>query len=406
MISLPASLNLKKLKEFQEKLVQSHHEGELEIPVGSSKFAFGGLASAIQSVNTWAHLTSLRKVIIRPSVKTKHESLNDIIAQPHKFTALMMAKETELPSENDVNVRHEANLLAKLAIEKQSTEKYGQNRGRLCWYSFVDHSTKGFDRNFYDASLDYHTSPKNIEQITSIIKSMVEKSTSVAGAGVLPKNESINKLGRLFFELFINTHEHGSRGNDRKSWIKPATRVIYTYGINLTESAVKKAIEQDTNFYNYISSLSSTKNSTRRFVEISIVDSGLGYCGRWLADHPDEGELAHININQQYKIFKKCFQFRSSSTNNETKGNGLPAVMANLTGLNGFMKVRTNKLSVFRDFANQPFKSNDSDSFDFCDWETSEACSNGLTEHPELRGVSITVLIPLYDKNETKDFAL
>lgn len=405
MISLPASLDLDKIEDFQKKLDKSDRLDSLQIPVGSSKFAFGGFASAIQSVNTWANFNNERKVVIKPSVKTKSEALEDIIVQPHKFTALMMAKQTELPSEEEPNIRNEANQLAKIAIEKQPSEIYGQSRGRLCWYSFVDHSTKGFDRNFYDVTPGYHPSPKNIGQITSIIKSMVEQSSKVAGGGVLPNQDSINSLGRMFYELFINTHEHGSRGVDRKTWIKPATRVIYTYGINLTNDAINNAVEQDLNFKNYISKLSTSESSTRRFVEMSIVDSGLGYCGRWLADHPNEGDLKDIDINQQYQILKKCFQFRSSSTNNEIKGNGLPAVMANLTNLNGFMKVRSNKLSVFRDFANQPFTSNEEDNFDFSDWETNEICSSRLTEHPELRGVAITVLIPLYDKTDAKDLA-
>lgn len=405
MISLPASLALDKIEDFQKKLDKLDYLDTLQIPVGSNKFAFGGLASAIQSVNTWASLSNERKVVIKPSVKTKNEALDDIIAQPHKFTALMMAKQTELPDAKEPNIRSEANQLAKLAIEKQPSEIYGQNRGRLCWYSFVDHSTKGFDRNFYDVIPDYHPSPKNIEQITSIIKSMVEQSSKVAGGGVLPEKEKINSLGRMFYELFINTHEHGSRDMDRKTWVKPATRVIYTYGINLTDYAINNAVEQDLNFKNYVSRLSVTKNSSRRFVEISIVDSGLGYCGRWLADHPGEGNLRDMDISQQYQILKRCFQFRSSSTKSEIKGNGLPAVMANLTNLNGFMKIRSNKLSVFRDFANQPFMSNEIDSFDFSDWETNALCSSHLTEHTELRGVAITVLIPLYDKTDAKDLA-
>lgn len=398
MISLPASLDLDKLDNFIKVLEESDSVKALQIPVGNSKFAFGGIASAIQSVNTWANNNNERKVVIKPSVKSKHDALEDIIEQPHKFTALMMAREIELPSEVEPNIRNEVNRLAKKAIENQPQLIYGQNRGRLCWYSFVDHSTKGFDRNFYNTPPEHHPYPKNINQITSIIKSMVEQSSKVAGGGVLPSEDSIASLGRMFYELFINSHEHGSRDVDRNIWIRPANRIIYTYGINLSDGAINNVAEQDENFRNYIDILSTTQNSTRRFVEISIVDSGLGYCGRWLADHPDEGRIEDMSIGQQYQIIKKCFQFRSSSTKNEIKGNGLPAVMVNLTNLNGFMKVRTNKLSLFRDFANQPFTSNEKDSFDFCDWETKECCSNRVTEQLDVRGVAITVLIPLYDR--------
>lgn len=406
MISLPATLDLDKFENFLNKLDRSEHSESLQIPVGNSKFAFGGFAGAIQLVNTWASLNADRKVEIKPSVKSKTEALEDIVEQPHKFTALMMAKQVDLPNEENPNVRNEANLLAKYTIEKQPSYIYGQNRGRLCWYSFVDHSTQGFDRNFYNLSPGFQPSPKGIDRITSVIKSMVEKSSKVAGGGVLPNRKSISSLGRMFYELFINTHEHGSRDFDRNTWIKPATRLIYTYGINLTDTAISNAIEQDEILKNYGERLSTSEHSTRRFVEVSIVDSGLGYCGRWLADHPEEGKIEESDTNQQYQILKKCFQFRSSSTNNEIKGNGLPAVMANLTKLNGFMKIRTNKLCVFRDFANQPFTSNEAENFDFSDWATNKRCSENLTEQPDVRGVAITVLIPLYDLSDAKDLAL
>ncbi|KZN67511.1 hypothetical protein [Pseudoalteromonas luteoviolacea] len=406
MISLPATLDIDKVEDFQNKLTESTESDELQLPVGNSNFAFGGFATAIQAVNTWASLNKERKVVIKPSANSKEVVIEKVIEQPHKFTALMMAKKVDLPSEDEPNIRGEANRSAKSAIEAQSRELFGQNRGRLCWYSFVDHSTLGFDRNFYDLSPDFHPSPKNIEQITSVIESMVRQSSKVAGGGVLPDTDRINSLGRMFFELFINTHEHGSRDIERKLWLKPATRVIYTYGINLTDDAINIALQNDENLKRYTQKLASTKSSTRRFVELSIVDSGLGYVGRWLADHTGEcsiNDINDINVNEQYNILKKCFQFRSSSTSNEIKGNGLPAVMANLTKLNGFMKVRSNKLSVYRDFVNQPFSSNEADSFEFNDWRSSESCSQNITEHNEVRGVSVTVLIPLYDKVSAKD---
>lgn len=401
MISLPATLD--KIEDFQNKLIEGKDSDELQLPIGNSSFAFGGFANAIQAVNTWASLSNERKVVIKPSANSKELVIEKIIEQPHKFTALMMAKKVDLLSEEEPNIRGEANRRAKSVIEIQSRELYGQNRGRLCWYSFVDHSTLGFVQNFYDRPPGFHPSPKSIEQITSVIESMVRQSSKVAGGGVLPDQERINCLGRMFFELFVNTHEHGSRDKERNTWIKPATRVIYTYGINLTDDAISKAVDSDVNLQKYLEKLGSTASSTRRFVELSIVDSGLGYVGRWLADRNINYSSDSINVIDQYSVLKECFKFRSSSTTNEVKGNGLPAVMANLTKLNGFMKIRSNKLSVYRDFVNRPFSSNEAESFEFSDVASSELCSQSLTEHNEVRGVSITVLIPLYDKSNAKD---
>lgn len=403
MITLPASLDIAKLEQFIAKLENPTSDTILELPVGSSNFAFGGYAVAVQAVNTWAHANNERRISLKQSAEKKEERLRDIIKNPHKFTAVMMAKTIQDPNDDTADIRKEINALAKKEIEIQSDKLYGQTRGRLCWYSFVDHSTKGFDRNFYSLSTDYYPEPHDIEKITCVIKAMVEQSAKVAGGNTLPSEKNIENLGRMFYEFFVNTHEHGSRGIDRNQWLKPATRLIYTYGINLSGTAINNIMEDDKIINGYISNLESTNKSSRRFVEISIIDSGLGYCGRWLADHPNEGDIDRISISDEYSILKKCFQFRSSSTKSGIKGNGLPAVMANLTLLNGFMRIRSNRLSIYRDFVNHPYRSHSDDIHDFIDWENNTSCPNGLTVHPKARGVSVTVLIPLYDKDESKE---
>ncbi|WP_462170015.1 hypothetical protein [Pseudoalteromonas xiamenensis] len=400
MITLPASLNIEKIEDVISKICEGQSNPQLELPVSSKDFAFGGYAAAIQAVNTWAFNNETRELIIKPSSLEVEEQLEQVVKSPHKFTAAMMAKSIRLNLDKKLDVRKEVNSLAKAAIEQQSSNSYGQNHGRLCWYSFVDHSTKGFDRNFYISSLTKHAEPQSLEQISNIISSMVRKSSIVAGGSELLGEEDANELGRLFYELFVNTHEHGSRAKNRNNWLKPATRVIYTYGINLSDDALANSISSNEVLQDYLSALGKTSRSTNRFIEISIIDSGLGYSGRWLADNPKEDDLEQITITNEYEILKKCFKFRSTSSNNLVKGNGLPAVMANLTLLNGFMKVRSNRLSLYRDFVNHPFTEQEIDNYEFMDWDSRKSCNEKLTLKANATGVAITILIPLIDKTE------
>jgi hypothetical protein len=397
MITLPASLQIDKIEDVISKICEAQNNQELELPVASAKFAFGGYAAAIQAVNTWASLNETRAVVVRSSVAELETQLNNVVKAPHKFTAAMMAKSTTLTAPKR-DIKSAINAMAKEAIEGQPTYSHGQQHGRLCWYSFVDHSTKGFDRNFYLTSPDQHAAPQSLEQITNIINSMVEKSSMVAGGAVLPEADNVHELGRMFYELFFNTHEHGSRDKNRNVWLKPATRLIYTYGINLSDDAVSNSINNDEVLKEYLSALQKTNKSTRRFIELSIVDTGLGYCGRWLADNPNDGQLEQLNITDEYEILKKCFKFRSTSSNSLVKGNGLPAVMANLTKLNGFMRVRSNRLALYRDFVNQPFITQETDTYDFMDWDSKKYCTESITKKANVTGVSITILIPLIDK--------
>lgn len=80
--------------------------------------------------------------------------------------------------------------------------------------------------------------------------------------------------------------------------------------------------------------------------------------------------------------------------------------MANLTLLNGFMRVRSNRLSLYRDFVNQPFIEQENDSYEFMDWDSRQKCNNNITQKANAAGVSITILIPLVDKTELEGNSL
>lgn len=398
MLQIPASLDMSKLEEFISTVDTAKQSQKLTIPVDTKRIAFGGYATAIQAVNTWAYSEQDRILNFKPSSMANDKQVIEAIEQPHKFTALMMAKMFEKEGHKSPDLRKQIYELAKQKIEKQPQNLYGQNKGRLCWYSFVDHSTKGFDRNFYLSSKLNKPKLRGFDQITNIICAMVKQSAKVAGGGELPSGINIESIGRIFEELFANTHEHGSREQDRTKWLKPATRVIYTYGINLSEKAIQNATKHEEWLSSYLLGLANTKQSTRRFVEISLVDSGLGYYGRWLADHPADCDPDATDINSEYQILKKCFQFRKSSTGKDSKGHGLTAVMQNLTKLNGFIKIRSNRLSIYRDFVNQPFNSSSTDTFDFSDWDSKQSCLKTLSKQANARGVAVTILIPLYDR--------
>lgn len=392
----PKALSIDACENIIKSINESAGDEALMLPVDTSKFAFGGLATAIQAINTWARISTSRKLIIRESSDKEEDRINEIVKRPHKFSAAMFAKEILDSSEGQADLRTKVNLAAKNSIENQAKSLYGQQHGRLCWFAFVDHSTKGFDRNFYIEKPEAKPEPRQAAQIQSIIRSMVEKSSLVAGGGKPLSDQDVDHLGRIFYELFLNTHEHGSRGKVRSEWIKPGIRIVYTNGINMPEDSVEGTIRGEPVLTNYLTAQELNLGNRSRFIEISILDSGLGYCGRWLADHPEIGDLGQVTLSQEYSIFKKCFSFRQTSSGQENKGNGLPVVMDRLTKLRGFMRIRSGRLALFRNFIESPYISEDS--CDFSDWNSHALASKNLTEMAPATGVAITLLIPLEAK--------
>lgn len=393
MITFPKSISIEACEKFLKEINQANSECDLLLPVDTAKYAFGGLASAIQAAITWGRKSNSRKLLIRESNKSVDDQIDEIINRPHKFTAAMFSKSISIQGDNDDELRHQVNLSAKNAIDEQSRSRFGQNHGRVCWFAFVDHSSKGFDRNFYIDGSDIKPEPRHPAQIQAIIHSMAEKSLRVAGGGKSPDTDDMEHLGRIFYELFLNTHEHGTRGYSRSEWLKPGIRLIYTNGINLPNKGVQGTLQGEPVLSNY---LAAQNNQMKRYIEISIIDSGLGYTGRWLADYPDPDLDEILKLSEEYEIFKKCFSFRQTSSFRENKGHGLPIVMDRLTRLKGFIRIRSGRLALYRDFISNPYEN--LDECEFTDWNTRETAITSLTEMPLVDGLAITLLIPLEPK--------
>lgn len=396
MIEFPKSILVESCEKLLRKIRENNLE-ELVLPVETTKHAFAGISSAIQAAITWGRQPGDHILHLKKCTKDLDYQINETINRPHKFVAAMFANKIIFQDDNGLkDIRSYINANAKINIENQSASGFGQQHGHLCWFAFVDHSSKGFDRNFYISEKDEKPHPRNESQIQSVIYSMVKKSASVAGGGSLPSSDEVEYLGRLFYELFINTHEHGTRNINRSEWLKPAVRVIYTYGINLTKLGAGKLIKSEPALSGYI----KTQDENSRYIEISIIDSGIGYFERWLSDRPNENS-AEKSLKFEYEIFKKCFTFRQSSSGRDHKGNGLPVVMEKLTNLKGFMRVRSGRLSFFRNFEANPYVHGDT--CEFYDWYSLQCANERITPCERVEGVAITLLIPLASKRKKGD---
>lgn len=139
-IIFPKTLTIDACEKVIKTISDSDVIDDLVLPVETTKFAFGGLAAAIQAVNTWGRKSASRKLILKESIKPEEERIAEVINRPHQFAAAMMAK--DISSSDDAkfaNLRERIYLAAKCAIENQGKHSFGQQHGSLCWFVFVDH---------------------------------------------------------------------------------------------------------------------------------------------------------------------------------------------------------------------------------------------------------------------------
>lgn len=397
-IHLPKTLTFDACEKFIRE-VSACPDSSLVLPNETKGSAFGGMAAAIQAVGTWGRKSNSRQLIIKDSSRSEEDRVEEIVNKPHKFAAAMLSNSIESESENPSGWREKIYIASSSALDEQARNRFGQFHGPLCWFSFVDHSRKGLDKNFYRDSVGSTRQPRSDDQIESVIVAMVERSLKVAGRARPLTAETTKAIGRIFLELFLNTHQHGSRGELRSVWLEPAVRTIYTNGINLTKKGVEGALREEPALSAYLDGLNIDFQSggKGRFIELSIVDSGLGYSGRWIADQEPDLKEDSLSLEEEYRIFRKCFNFRGSSTGNDEKGMGLPEVMLSLSAVKGFMRVRSGRLALFRDFNLNPY--DPKESREFSDWETLRLANERISLMPRAAGVAVTLLIPLEAKS-------
>src|SRR6185369_9936312 len=133
------------------------------------------------------------------------------------------------------------------------------------------------------------------------------------------------------------------------------------------------------------------------FFELSIFDSGPGLALRWLGRPlgPDE------RIEDEYTAVMACLHKHGTSSAHTHRGIGLHSVMRTLSERKGFLKIRTGRLSVYRDFVSDPYVGQEEEVSDgekeksttyMLDWHSKTSRLNTM---PRAEGTLVTMFIPL-----------
>ena len=116
---------------------------------------------------------------------------------------------------------------------------------------------------------------------------------------------------------------------------------------------------------------------TQHYLELSIVDGGLGYAQKITGK-----TLAELTLEQERQATVNCFKRGISSKKSQSRGEGLDNVWRTLCELNGFIRLRTGRVCLFQTFNNRAA-------------EEERALSTWSSyELVEAVGTSVTIIIP------------
>lgn len=232
------------------------------------------------------------------------------------------------------------------------------------------------------------------EEVVSWVSKLFKYNNLNIRAGI-ERNNTHNDVGLLIKELFDNTEEWAKTTHNNKARYLPNLRGCF---VNIF---MEGRLQQDLNdgdnaFQQYIRSIIKTNiedlripnwqsemySSTKVGIcEVSILDTGPGMARRWLAN--DYGEF---DIRDEKIAVTKCFNkyLTSDQTGrSQVRGRGLDSVIR-VIGNNGFIFVRTGRLSLCRNFFRDRLNQNEIEKGLNFDFDIKE----------KIEGTTITILYP------------
>lgn len=399
----------------------------LVLPLELEGQAIGGLTSTIQVVATWAaqQPEGQRVVQIDARVPKDKNALNSILANDHLLIGCLFADQVLDNSGADITsrVRHATDLIHKnsersdtLAIEPRLLALDTSGSSRLS--STRLHGPR--------SSPDYSEAPTSGR--TSTLLGPIEATLGAINArlwlgrsaGIDNQDDVSDWLQDLLFELIHNSYRWGSFkliAPDRAHEIPESVRYFRAEYLEASSGVLSNNAGHNDPYQEYIVTsltplvLGSGKRGVdypAKVLELSFFDNGEGLFYWMAADNrPLVGSVSFAEEKEftaaalrKGSGSRKTFLYRS--------GQGIPSALKAISALKGFVHLRTGRLALYRDFAEEPLTELEDKPTSalletgnelryFRDWATRD--TSDLTPNEFIRGTSYTVLLPLLDED-------
>ena len=382
MIRVQGAANTARIEEVLKTLVSSK-DADLQIPVKPQQWWLGGELSLIELAITWA------RVSCSPTLHTHIAAGDDPTIQLKRmarrmfgFVALMMAGEIRDRDATPRSLRTPAYEQCRQVVEMmhQPVDRFAL--GTKVFLISVDHSTKADIPWMYAPD---HAVANRASFVT--LASDLFKRTNLKGGAERELLKSAHSIGAVLHELFKNTHEWARTDQNNVPWRRSVRGVAAEFHTKATDE-LQGIANDNPALERYFDSLQSRTSSGRlAFLELTVFDSGIGLARRWL----NIPSFEDLSLSDEYQACMQCLTKHRTTSSRSDKGLGLAEVMQTLSSVEGFLKIRTGRLSLFRDFVHSPLTPETTD-VDLDDFPT---CSATPTELASVYGTHFQMLIPI-----------
>lgn len=387
--------------ELELAALDKQRPKRLLLPTNISDSAIGGEAALIQLIATWGAATADATLVTH--IKDEEDptvQLTKLAKRPSGFSAIWMADSvSDRTGKRDIKVV--ANSCSEAVFksmwhgrdEKSASlplfddgDPYVAPRvrgsGAQVFLACVDHDRWAIPQCYFaDETL------RGRDDFIALARAAITRATQ--GSFDSPISPDLYPaFGAIFHELFKNTHEHARRDSDN-AMLRRSIRGIIVNRRAWPRAKIESLVSEAPPLKRFTTDqIARGRDNYLRCLEISVFDSGIGLARHWMLQKGKDASTAQ----EELEACEQCLQRWASATDKPHKGAGLHEVATMMSKLHGFMRLRSGRLSLFRNFDTDPVDYENTRPVKLFDW-TSQTTSP--TSMPPVAGALFTLLIPV-----------
>ena len=406
VIAIANNITIDNVEDYIELLdsIVTDNNVDLELPLYIESYGIGSKALLSQFFNSWVRKSGRSLIRIRASSVEDREAFIDkfLVDNPFRCLVLMTIRQSvKICDALEIDLSHAIRSKALESIKLTAPvvvnrKKIFPNNLSSISENCFDHAEiagNRFNRWFYQDGVDEPLQDWGFKSFY-----MAASESLFADKGDLKYIATNDKfsleLTGILKELFDNTHFHATE-NLKKVPLNPNTRGVWlsTHEINIGTFNTNQANRNPFGVYLLNPGLFKDLRETKTFLEISVIDSGIGFAQQYTGL-----SLSGIDSYVERQKVIECL----TKYDRTAKKRGLKRVASYVSERKGFFMLRTGRLSLYRDFLKRPHQSGDYlvDRYYQVDaamksyslWEGDEQV---ISSYKEVCGSLITIFLPL-----------
>jgi hypothetical protein len=369
------------IEALYRPLQSAPHNLDLSIPTTTTDAHLGAIGSLIQFISTWAKRCPSGHLLMHDKDEKKLKLHITNLSSTHHGLVALLASRAVLSSDKRLDLSLEAEIAALLVLSVMRDNSLGYVTGPELLLICADATTLCRMPQLYHDLPELQGKVRSQEEFVELAGASFDRLSKLYKRSEGLREDLKQELGTVLYELFKNTDLWATTEIDNS----PVERSVRGIRLELTTCRNLRLESLADQHQQYVDRMTALLGE-RDLLEIAVFDSGPGLASRALERTPDE----RTSLHDEYLAVIKCLRLHASTTSKSHRGVGLLEVMRSLTRANGFLRIRTGRLALYRDFCSSPL--NSADDLYLYDWSTG---STSLSDCGRAEGLLLSMLIPV-----------